>query len=199
MAWIIGISGGTGSGKSTLARKLQQVLGEKATILSQDWYYHDLRHLSWEERCSVNFDDPAAVDREALTADIHRLLQGTPVDAPQYDFSRHIRSTVIHPCIPGDFLIVEGLHVISLPVFSEGHGLRIFVDAPDSIRYARRLIRDIQERGRTEESVRRQWEESVLPMHEAHVAPLLHRADVVVTGVGDSTLMAHSIRDMISQ
>ncbi len=179
---VVGISGGTGSGKTTLAKMLAQHFGQDCVVVSQDWYYRDLAALPPEERAQVNFDAPDAIEAPLLAAQLAALAGGRAVEVPQYDFALHTRRPESLHLAPVPIVIVEGLHVIGMPELDGLLTLRIFVDASDTLRLARRLARDTRERGRTEAQVIAQFEATVRPMHTRFVAPLGAKADVVVDG-----------------
>ena len=179
---VAGISGGTCSGKTTLAQKIAAHFGPRCVVVSQDWYYRDLSALPVAARAQVNFDDPASVETALLREQVAALAAGRAVDAPQYDFARHTRRAGTLPLSPAPVLVVEGLHVIGMAALSDLLTLRVFVEASDAERLARRLARDTRERGRTEAQVISQFETTVRPMHTRFVAPLSDTADFVVDG-----------------
>jgi uridine kinase len=181
-ACVVGISGGTCSGKTTLARVLARHFGQGCVMVSQDWYYRDLAALAPEERAKVNFDAPEAIEASLLAAQIAALAEGRAVEAPQYDFALHTRRPETLHLAPAPVILVEGLHVIGMPELEGLLTLRVFVDASDAVRLARRLARDTRERGRAAAQVIAQFEETVRPMHARLVAPLGARADMVVQG-----------------
>ena len=178
--FLIGVAGASGSGKSELATRLSSVLN--APVISIDSYYRELEHLSYEERCKVNFDEPASLDSALLLNHISKVAAGEPIDVPEYDFSRHTRAARTDRIVPGEFLILEGLFALYWEDVRNLLGVRVFVDLPDEICFARRLDRDVRVRGRTPESVREQYFYTVKPMCELHILPTLAHADVVVRG-----------------
>ncbi|MEZ5280060.1 MAG: uridine kinase [Acidimicrobiales bacterium] len=177
---VIGVCGGSGSGKSSLAVALAEHLGDDAVaVLPYDAYYHDLAHLEFDERVAVNFDHPDSLDAQLYTAHLEALRLGQAVGVPHYDFSRHIRSgdhTVVEP---RPVVVAEGILLPSDDLIASSLDLSVFLDVPESVRYKRRLARDIVERGRDEADVARQFEESVAPMHDLFVQPSSLRADLV--------------------
>lgn len=177
----IAIAGASCSGKTTLANALASELD--ATQIRIDDYYRPLDHLSYEERCEVNFDDPCAIDSDLLIRQIQSLLSGLVVEIPQYDFTRHTRFAETKVIEPTDFVIVEGLFALNYPNLAEMCDVRVFVDAPESACLERRLIRDTTERGRTEEEVLARFTGHVWPMYMKHVLPVRCRATVCVSGV----------------
>ena len=178
--FLIGVAGASGSGKSELASRLSAVLN--APVISLDSYYLELRHLSYEQRCQVNFDEPESLDSELLIDHFCKIANGEAVEIPEYDFSVHTRTANTTQIVPGEFVILEGLFALYWEKLRGVFGVRVFVDLPDEICFARRLERDVRERGRTPESVRYQYFSTVKPMSELHIVPTRAYADVVVRG-----------------
>ncbi|MBD91029.1 MAG: uridine kinase [Deltaproteobacteria bacterium] len=187
MIRVVGIAGGTASGKSTLAQQIRTALGsERCALLGQDHYYRDLAHLPYEERGKMNFDHPESIDFELLCQHVRSLKSSEPIEVPQYDFSRHLRLSGGTELEPRAIIIVEGILVFSCPELVDLMDIKVFVEAPDDIRLARRVRRDIRERGRDVEGVLSQFLGTVRPMHEQFVAPTRSLADLVVVGRGDN-------------
>jgi len=184
--FMIGICGGTGSGKTTLAQALRAQLGEdQCALMSQDDYYHDLSHLSADERGQRNFDHPSAVDFDLLADHLERLAGGSPVAVPHYDFHTHCRVPSRHSVLPRPVVIIEGILLFADLRIRRQLGLRVYLDVPADVRLARRMLRDVRERGRDLESVVDQYLGVVKPMHETFVEPWSSSADVVFAdGVG---------------
>jgi len=183
-ALILGIAGGSGSGKTTTAARLLAALGEdRAVGLCQDSYYRD-PPAGCADPAARNYDEPAALDEVLLARHLRELRAGRPVRAPVYDFERHRRrpETVIIAARP--VVVVEGILLLASAPVRKLLDLRVFVEAEADLRLARRLRRDVRERGRTEASVRAQWEATVLPMHAAHVEPSRRHAHVLLPGSG---------------
>lgn len=179
-SFLIGICGGTGSGKTTLAQALRECLGEeKCALMSQDDYYHDLAHLSAEERDQRNFDHPSAVDFDLLAEHLGRLAAGSPIEAPRYDFHTHCRVPSRQSVPPREVVIIEGILLFADMRIRRQLGLRVYLDVPADVRLARRMLRDVRERGRDVESVVEQYLGVVKPMHETFVEPWSSSADVV--------------------
>lgn len=184
---ILTVAGGSGSGKSTLARELRLRLtacGEQAVVLPLDAYYLDLRRLSFAEREEHNFDHPDALDWKLLHQHLEALGRNEPATRPHYDFASHTRSADEEEIAPGGVVILEGLFALWSERALAVQTLGIWIEAPEALRFQRRLGRDAAERGRSEGSVRRQWSESVEPMFREHVAPTRARASLVVDGEG---------------
>ncbi len=187
MPILVGIAGGTGSGKSTLARRLSGALGEpRCAVVSQDNYYRDLSGLSLEARARVNFDHPDSIDSELLARHLTMLKARQPIVSPRYDFSRHMRSHGGQPVEPRSVVLVEGILVLVWPEVAQQLDVKIFVETPHDVRLARRVQRDIANRGRDVEGVLRQYLETVRPMHQSYVDPSRAAADLVVPGEGDN-------------
>jgi uridine kinase len=177
---LIAITGGSGSGKSWLADRLQGLLGAKAGRLTLDNFYRDLSHLSPGQRDAANFDDPAAIDWARFEETLRSLASGRPTRIPQYDFKTHCRVGETAPVVPAPITLVDGLWLLHRPSVRRLFDLRIFLDCPERERLRRRLVRDVAERGRSTASVRRQFRDTVAPMHRRFVAPQAHWADVVL-------------------
>jgi len=180
---LIGIAGGTGSGKTLIAQTLQQELGsDRVLLLAQDSYYKDLSHLPLEERIKQNFDHPDAFDTDLLLRHLQTLLAGQPIEQPLYDFTLHSRRPESQRIVPSGKLIVilEGILVLENPRLRELMDIKVYVDADADVRLLRRLRRDIVERGRSLESVLRQYEETVRPMHLQFVEPYKRYADIII-------------------
>ena len=182
---LIGIAGGTASGKTTITRQLFTLAGSgNASIVELDGYYRCQKDRSFEDRVKVNYDHPDAFEFDFLVEQLIRLRSGEHVDVPVYDFAAHTRrNDVAHSVAPTSIIFVEGILTLSLLALVELFDTRIFVYAPDETRLARRIIRDVNERGRTEASVLAQWNATVHPMHEEFCAPCLTTADIVVDGL----------------
>jgi uridine kinase len=178
---VMAIAGCSGSGKTTLAAELARTLG--GVHFHFDNYYRDLSHLPVAERAQQNFDDPALIESPLLAAHLRTLARGDAIERPVYDFATYIRDPQKTETVrPGAFLLVEGLFALHYPELLPLYQLRVYVDTPDELCFERRLKRDTEERGRTPESVRRQYEATVRPSSVAIVRPSAVHADVVVDG-----------------
>ena len=180
---LIGVAGGSGSGKTALAEAAAVLLG--ATVIELDWYYHDLGALSAEERAGVNFDHPGSIDWTLCLGQLDALLAGRPIERPAYDFAAHTRRAETVRVEPAAILLIEGILTLHHEDLRARQGLRVFVELDESERFARRMRRDVCERGRSAESVRTQLEATVRPMHALFVEPSRRHADVIVDGGGD--------------
>ena len=178
---LIGIAGGSGSGKTLVARRLFKELGsDKVIIVQEDSYYKDLSHLPLEERSKRNFDHPDAFDEPLLIQQLNDLLDGKSVEQPIYDFTQHCRKKETYRIGNHIIIILEGSLVLHSPALRELMDIKVYVDTADDIRIIRRLKRDIQERGRSMESVIQQYEHSVRPMHLQFVEPSKRYADIII-------------------
>jgi uridine kinase len=177
----IGICGGTGSGKTTITDRIISALSpESVLVIQQDHYYRDLPHLPIEERAKQNFDHPDSMDTPLLVEQLKALRQGRAVDRPTYDFTHHRRLEKTVCLEPRSAIIVEGILIFENAGLRELLDIKIFVDTDADLRFARRLSRDIRERGRTVESVIQQYLGTVRPMHMEFVEPSKRYADVII-------------------
>ncbi len=195
---LVLLGGPSCSGKSTVARVVCQALPRGACgVLALDCYYRDLSHLQPPDRAKANFDHPDAIDWPLLKDHIVRWRAGGSVRAPIYDFADHVRGaeTVETPAAP--IVIVEGILALHDPGLNAMAGLRVFLDLPDETCLERRIKRDLAERGRSEESVRRQFEASVLPMAESFMRPTKRHADVVLDGTDSLATLARRVIERI--
>ncbi len=196
---IIGIAGGSASGKSTLGRALVERLGERACLIEQDAYYRDQAHLAPRERLRINYDHPDAVENDLLAAHLRALAEGRTVKIPQYDFIRHTRSANTVHMPPREIVLVVGLHVLSVPGVRACLGMGVFVDTAPDIRLARRIRRDVAERGRDVAEVLDQYVRTVRPMHAAFVEPSRRYADMIVHGEMTTALAAERILGILGR
>lgn len=178
---IIGIAGGSGSGKTTVAQELLNRVGpERIAYLPHDAYYKDLSGLPPIQKAEVNFDHPNSLETELLAHHIRLLKEGKPVKLPVYDFSTHSRTEKTIPITPHRVIVVEGILIFAEPDLRPLFDIKIFVDTDSDLRFIRRLQRDITERGRTPESVIKQYLKTVRPMHLEFVEPSKRYADVII-------------------
>lgn len=184
--YIVGVAGGSGSGKTHFALDLQKQLGaENCTIIYQDNYYIDQSHRFDGDGGSVNFDHPSSLDFALLAQDLKRLRQGLNVQIPIYDFKTHTRQKETIFCKPTKIILVDGILILnSLEVRCELDE-SIFFDTPEELRFQRRLHRDVNERGRTAEGVKKQFELQVRPMHNQYVEPSKNFANTVIKDLGE--------------
>ena len=200
---VIGIAGGSGSGKTTVVSALVRQLGhDLSVVLAHDRYYRDLSSMAAGARADLNFDHPDALETDLLVAHVRDLRDGRSIDAPVYDFSRHVRGERGERVEPRQVLIVEGVLVLTEEALRNLMDLRVFVDTTEHVRFERRLARDVAERGRTPESVRAQYEATVRPMHMRFVEPSRQYANLIVTEGGFNDLdvrrVLRKIRESLS-
>ncbi|WP_127584494.1 uridine kinase [Paenibacillus koleovorans] len=178
---IIGIAGGTGSGKTTVAERLVQELGTHSVVqLSQDSYYKNNAHLTTAEREQINYDHPDSMDGELLLAHLRQLRAGQTIDMPQYDFSSHGRKANTVSVAPKSVIVLEGILILADVQLRKEMDIKVFVDTDADVRVLRRLVRDMKERGRSVDSVFKQYIETVKPMHDAFVEPSKRFADLII-------------------
>ena len=178
---IIGIAGGTGSGKTTVVHNiLKQLSSDDVIVISQDNYYHDSSHLSFEERIQINFDHPRSIDFELLVEDLKKLRKGETIEQPVYSFLTHTRTdeTLVTP--PKNVVMVEGILVLTDAQLREMFDLKIYVHADSDERLIRRIKRDIQDRGRDLEEVISRYKKTLKPMHEQFIEPTKKYADLII-------------------
>ena len=178
---VLGIAGCSGSGKTTLAAELAHALG--GIHFHLDNYYRDLGDIPYSERIKKNFDDPGMIESELLAAQVAALARGESIERPIYDFSTHTRVVGQTEHVDaGPFLVVEGLFALYYKELLPHYSLRVYVDTPDSLCFERRMKRDVEQRGRTPESIRRQYEATVRPAGIAFVRPSATNADLTIDG-----------------
>jgi uridine kinase len=182
-ARLVLIGGGTCSGKTTIAKAIGKRFGDtKTVIISHDNYYRDLRHLTTEEIAKVNFDHPDAIDHEYLLADVRKMLSGQAVNIPDYNFITHRRSEGITCIANAEAIILEGIFALYYARLLSLADLKVFVDTDADLRLARRISRDISERGFDLDNVLNQYLDTVKPMHDAFIDKTKKNADLIVPG-----------------
>ena len=185
---VIGIAGGTGSGKTTLMKNLIARFAGDVTVLSHDNYYKRHDELPYEERCKLNYDEPAALETDLMARHLEALRRGESIRCPVYDFSVHNRSDETTLIVPRRVIIVEGILIFENKDLRDLMDIKIFVDTDADVRLCRRIKRDVNKRGRTLESVLLQYQQTVKPMHEKYVEPSKRFADIVVPEGGKNTV-----------
>ncbi|MBH0332064.1 uridine kinase [Brevibacillus brevis] len=178
---LIGVAGGSGSGKTTVAKELyRQFQNDSVTMIEQDSYYKDQSHLSPEERALTNYDHPFAFDNDLLLAHLQELMQGKAIQKPIYDFKVHNRKPEQIQVDPKDVIILEGMLILEDERIRNLMDIKVFVDTDADVRIARRIVRDIEERGRSLDSVVTQYLNVVRPMHLQFIEPTKRYADVII-------------------
>lgn len=196
---IFGVAGGTGSGKTTVAQRILELVGaDKVAFVPHDAYYRDLSHLSPEERKSFNFDHPHALETPLMVQQLKQLRAGHAIDIPVYDFKTHTRTARTIHIESAPIILVEGILILAEPEVRKLCNVRLFVDTDADIRLIRRLRRDIQERGRTAESVIEQYLTTVRPMHMEFVEPSKRHADIIIPEGGFNEVAIEMIAARIS-
>ena len=183
---VVGIAGGTGSGKTTVAHKLAASMPGRCVTIEHDAYYLDQGHLSLEERARINYDHPASLESHLLVEHLRQLRSGKAVDIPIYDFATHCRRPDLRHIEPARVIIVEGILVFTEIKLRDQMDIKIFVDTDSDIRLIRRIRRDLEQRGRSFQSIRDQYYATVRPMHIEYVEPTKRWADLIVPEGGDN-------------
>lgn len=177
---IIGICGGSGSGKTTLVEAVRAHLSTNfVSVISQDSYYKNHDTLTFEERCELNYDHPNAIDYDLFVSHLNQLKAGKSIHSPIYSYSEHLRSDQFIEIFPKPVMLVEGILIFAHTPLREQFTTTIFIDAENNTRLRRRTVRDIQTRGRTVEEVKHRFEDTILPMHNAHIQPHKETSDYV--------------------
>jgi uridine kinase len=181
MSILIGIAGGTGSGKTSLAQKLLERVGsERCLMLAQDSYYRDGSRLAPEAQAAINYDHPDAFDSSLLVQDLRDLKAGRPVPCLTYDHATYARKVLPDPLLPRPVILLEGILILAEEPLRRQMDIRLFIDTDSDVRLLRRLRRDLKERGRTYDSVEKQYLSSVRPMHLEFVEPSKRYADLII-------------------
>jgi len=201
---VIAVAGGTGSGKTTVAREILERVGtQHIAYIPHDAYYRDLSHLTPQERAQVNFDHPDSLETELLVEHLKKLRAGQSVEIPVYDFTTHTRTSHTRRVEPAPVVLVEGILVFAAPELRRLFDVKIYVDTDADVRFIRRLQRDIQERGRTVESVCEQYLSTVRPMHLEFVEPSKRYANIIIPEGGFNEvaieMVAARVRGMLEE
>ena len=194
---LIGIAGGTGSGKTTLTRHLKEHFGQEVTVISHDNYYKRQDGKTYEERAKVNYDHPSAFDTDLLIEHLRQLKAGHSIQCPVYSYSDHNRTDRTVEIFPTKVIIVEGILIFQNPTLRDMFDIKIFVETDADVRILRRALRDVEERGRTLQSVVTQYLTTVKPMHEQYVEPSRKYADIVVLEGGHNLVALEMIMQRI--
>ena len=196
---VIGIAGGSGSGKTTLMNNIVSRFGDDITVLSHDSYYKRHDDMTYEERCRLNYDEPAALETELMTRHLDLLRHGQAIDCPVYDFTVHNRSDEVVAIKPSRIIIVEGILIFENEALRDLMDIRIFVDTDADIRLCRRVKRDVNKRGRSLESVLSQYQQTVKPMYEKYVEPSKKYAHILVPEGGKNTIAQEFIISLLEK
>lgn len=194
---FIGIAGGTGSGKTTLTEHLYHHFGTEISVVHHDSYYKR-QDCPYEQRCLTNYDHPDAFDTDRMVADLRSLKQGKTIHCPVYDFTIHNRTDDTQEIAPAKVVIVEGILIFQNKALRDLLDIKIFVDTDADVRILRRAMRDVEERGRSLESVVRQYLTTVKPMHEQYVEPTRKYADIIVLEGGQNLVALDLIMQRIA-
>jgi len=197
---VLGIAGGTGSGKTTVAHRIVKRIGSRhVALISQDSYYKHQPHLTSEERSRVNYDHPDSFDNELLLEHLQRLRAGEAVEVPVYSFAEHIRLSETVKVSPKPVIVLEGILVLADAPLRGEMDIKVFVDTDADVRVLRRIARDLNERGRTIESVYAQYLDTVKPMHEAFIEPSKRHADLIIPEGGENEIAISLLASRIEQ
>ena len=201
---VIGVAGGTGSGKSTLVKQLQEAFkGDDVATLCHDYYYKAHPELTYDERTKLNYDHPAAFDTDMLVDHVKALKANVAIEHPVYSFVDHNRTDEKVAVKPSKVIIVDGILIFENKELRELMDIKVFVDTDADIRLARRILRDVRDRGRSMESVIDQYTTTVKPMHEEFVEPSKKHADVIIPEGGFNSvavaMLIENIRSIIKE
>jgi uridine kinase len=197
---IIGIAGGTGCGKTTVVNQILNQLPEgEVGVLSQDSYYKDTSHLSYDERVKINFDHPRSIDFELLESHLKELRKGNDIEQPVYSFIKHNRTGDTILTHPRKVMIVEGILILTNPELRDMFDIKIFVHADSDERLIRRLKRDITERGRDIDEVLARYQNTLKPMHEQFIEPMKEYADIIIPNNKYNTVAVDIVKTIINQ
>ncbi|HPF96888.1 MAG: uridine kinase [Flavobacteriaceae bacterium] len=195
---IIGIAGGTGCGKTTVVNQILQELPENEVgVISQDSYYKDTSHLSYDERVKINFDHPRSIDFELLESHLKDLRLGKSIEQPVYSFVKHNRTGDTILTHPRKVMIVEGILILTNPELRDMFDIKIFVHADSDERLIRRLKRDITERGRDIDEVLNRYQNTLKPMHEQFIEPMKEYADIIIPNNKYNTVAVDIVKTII--
>ena len=197
---LIGIAGGSASGKTTIAQCLKKEFEQtrSVVIIREDDYYKDQSEKTMAERVKTNYDHPFAFDHALMIEQIDALLAGQAIEKPVYDFVQHTRTTLTEVVEPCDVVVLEGLFVLEEPELRKRLNIKVYVDTDADIRFIRRLMRDVEERGRTLQSVVNQYTETVRVMHEQFIEPSKRYADVIIPEGGSNVVAIDLLKTKIS-
>lgn len=183
---VVGVAGGSASGKTTIVKKLENFFGNDIAVLSHDNYYKAHDEMPFEERCRLNYDHPDSFESERLAEDVRRLIKGHAINIPVYDYCNHNRSAETVTVEPKQVIIIEGFLVLENRELRDLMDIKVYVDTDADERLMRRIQRDMVERGRSIESIIKQYSETVKPMHEEFVEPSKKYADIIIPRGGEN-------------
>ncbi|MDO6598138.1 uridine kinase [Oceanihabitans sp. 2_MG-2023] len=197
---IIGIAGGTGCGKTTVVDQILNELPEgEVGVISQDSYYKDTSHLSYDERIKINFDHPRSIDFDLIAEHLKELKNGNPIDQPVYSFVKHNRTGDTIHTMPRKVMIVEGILILTNRELRDMFDIKIFVHADSDERLIRRLKRDIAERGRDLDEVLTRYQTTLKPMHQQFIEPMKEYADIIIPNNKYNTVAVDIVRTIINE
>ena len=183
---IIGVAGGTGSGKSTFTNRLKQRFGDQISVIYHDMYYRCHDDIPFEDRVTLNYDHPDSLETDLLIRHVQMLKEGKTVQAPMYDFTVHNRMKETMEIKPSPIIVIEGILALQDPRLRELMDIKVFVEADADERILRRVVRDVEERGRDIRGIINQYLTTVKPMHYIYVEPTKYMADIVInSGLND--------------
>lgn len=197
---IIGVAGGSASGKTSLSKKLYSTFEKTSSviIINEDDYYKDQSNIPLEERTKTNYDHPFAFDHDLLIEHLNMLINGFEIKKPTYDYTVHNRSDIYQIVMPSDVIILEGLFVLENKTLREMMDIKLFVDTPSDVRFIRRLVRDLKERGRSLDSIINQYLKVVRVMHDEYVEPSKKYADLIIPEGGQNKVAIDILTTKIS-
>lgn len=197
---IIGITGGTGSGKTTVVKQIIDELSEDdICIISQDSYYKDTTHLTYEERTQINFDHPQSIDFDLLTEHVKQLKEGKSIEQPVYSFVEHNRTLETITTVPKKVVIVEGILIFNSPTLRDLFDIKIYVHADSDERLIRRVKRDIAERGRDLNEVLSRYQSTLKPMHQQFIEATKEYADIIIPNNKYNTVAINIVKTIINE
>ncbi len=194
---VIGIAGGTGSGKSTLIKKIKEEFHDEITILSHDFYYKQHNDIPFEERKKLNYDHPNAFDTNLMIEHVRRLVAGETIERPVSDFTIHNRIDEVVSVKPAKVIVVEGILIFENKELLDLFDIKVFIDTDADVRIIRRILRDVNERGRTLDSVVNQYLTTVKLMHEQFVEPSKKYADIIIPEGGFNQVALEMLNERI--
>ncbi len=195
---ILGIAGGTGSGKTTVVDQMVHTYPDhEVNVISQDSYYKDTSHLSYEERVMINFDHPSSIDFDLLEQHLLELKKGNTIEQPVYSFKEHNRTKETVTTSPSEVIIVEGILILTQPQIRDLFDIKVYIDCDSDERLIRRLKRDIADRGRDLDEVLARYQDTLKPMHQQFIEPTKAYADVIIPTNRFNTVGVQILRGII--